>query len=410
MKTSAAYYDYSAAGPFPAEILEIRKAGDAVALILDTTIFYPEGGGQSADRGTVNRASLLDVREEGGEILHFLSAGDAARMVPGPAELVLDTARRRDFTVHHTAQHLLSGTILRLTGKPTLSMRLGEEICTIDVDAPELTPDALTAVEDAAADAIEADAPVIIHLCPPEKITDFPLRKTPPQGEEVIRVVEIQGSDFSPCCGTHLKSTGPIGVLKILGTEKYKGMTRVTFAAGRRALRDYRLLRQNGDLISRTLKTPVSETGKGVLALVDRAGRLEKKVRELEDAAAQARAETLLREAGILAGEDPAGKNGEGRVYAVCIPGADMADVLRIGRAAQKLSGAVLILGAEEEAKFVAFCSAKGADIRPLLQDRLEASGGRGGGGPSFFQGAFDSPEKLGAFLAAIPRNGGPVP
>jgi alanyl-tRNA synthetase len=81
-----------------------------------------------------------------------------------------------------------------------------------------------------------------------------------------------------------------------------------------------------------------------------------------------------------------------------------MEDVLRIGRAAQKLSGAVLVLGAEAEGKFAAFCSAKGADIRPLLKDRMEAAGGRGGGGPSFFQGAFDSPEKLSAFIADLSR------
>lgn len=405
MKTSAAYYDYSAAAPFLSEILEIRKAGDAVAVILDATIFYPEGGGQSADRGTINGAALLDVKEEGGEILHFLSAEDAARLSPGPAELVLDAARHRDFTVHHTAQHLLSGTILRLTGKPTVSMRLGEEICTIDVDAPDLTQDALIAVEDAAADAIEADVPVIIHFCLPENVTDFPLRKTPPQGAEVIRVVEIQGNDFSPCCGTHLKSTGPIGVLKTLGAEKYKGMTRITFVAGRRALRDYRLLRQNGDLISRTLKTPVSEIGKGALALIDRTSQLERRVKDLEEAAAQTRAEALLKEAGILTG-DAAG-SGTGQVYAICIPCVDMAEALRIGRAAQKLSGAVLILGSEREGKFAAFCSAKGADLRSLLKDPLEAAGGRGGGGPSFFQGAFDPPEKLRAFLEAIPRSGG---
>jgi alanyl-tRNA synthetase len=407
MKTKTAYYDYSAAAPFPSKILEIRKAGDAAAVILETTVFYPEGGGQSADRGAVNGAPLLDVKEEGGEILHFISASDAARLSPGPAELVLDASRRRDFTVHHTAQHLLSGTLLRLTGKPTVSMRLGEEICTIDVDAPELAPEGLAAVEDAAADAIEADAPVIIHLCPPEKVTDFPLRKTPPQGEEEIRVVEIQGSDFSPCCGTHLKSTGPIGILKILGAEKYKGMTRITFVAGRRALRDYRLLRENGDLISRTLKTPVSGIGKAALALADRAGRLEKRIKDLEEAASQTRAEALLREAGFLTG-DAAGNTGAGQVYAACIPGADMAEVLRIGRAAQKLSGAVLILGSEGESKFAAFCAAKGADIRPLLKARLEAAGGRGGGGPSFFQGAFDTPGKLRAFLEALPRSGGP--
>jgi alanyl-tRNA synthetase len=280
-------------------------------------------------------------------------------------------------------------------------MRLGEETCTIDVNTPEFPQDAIFAVEEAVADAIDANAPVIIHLCPPEKVTDFPLRKTPPQGEEVIRVVEIQDNDFSPCCGTHLASTGSIGILKILSAEKYKGMTRITFAAGRRALRDYRLLRQNGDLISRAVKAPISEIGKGVLALVDRVNHLERQVKEMEEAAAQIRAETLLRDIGALTGGDGE-KAVPAPVYAVCIPDACMKDVLRIGRAAQKLSGAILVLGSETEGKFAAFCSAQNADIRPLLKDRLEAAGGRGGGGPSFFQGAFDSPEKLKTFLSDI--------
>jgi alanyl-tRNA synthetase len=141
------------------------------------------------------------------------------------------------------------------------------------------------------------------------------------------------------------------------------------------------------------------------LALVDRANQLEKKVRELEEAAAQTRAEALLREAGILDGKGCTGENGTGRIYAFCVPGADMADVMRIGRAAQKLSQTILILGSEVESKFAAFCSGKGADLRSLLKGRLEAAGGRGGGGPSFFQGAFDSSGKLKAFLADIPRN-----
>ncbi|MDR0376384.1 MAG: alanyl-tRNA editing protein [Spirochaetaceae bacterium] len=410
MKPGAAYYEYSAAAPFPATILEIRKAGEAAALILDDTIFYPEGGGQGADRGTINGASLLDVQEAGGEILHFLSARDAARLSPGPAELRLDAPRRRDFTVHHTAQHLLSGTILRLTGKPTASMRLGEEICTIDVNAPELTPDTLTSVEEAAADVIEADVLVLIHLCPPENAADFPLRKRPPAGEDVIRVVEIQGVDFSPCCGTHLKSTGPIGVLKILGAEKYKGMTRVTFAAGRRALRDYRLLRQNGDRISRTLKTPVSGIGDGVSALAARVNQLEKEIKELKEAAAHTAAESLLRDAGVPSGKDPAQKTGPGRVYVFLLPDADMEKTVRIGRAAQKLSPAPLIFGSEREGKFAAFCSDTGVDLRRLLNDPVEAAGGRGGGGPSFFQGAFNSPGKLRAFLETISPEGSVIP
>ncbi|MDR2051991.1 MAG: hypothetical protein LBP80_01125 [Treponema sp.] len=149
MKTAVAYYEYDGADPFSANILEMRNEGDKTALILDKTIFYPEGGGQSADRGSVNGVPLPDVLEKNGEILHMVETKDGGRLVPEPAELVLDVKRRRDFTVQHTAQHLLSGTILRLTGKHTVSMHLGEEINTIDVDTPQIDSELLAEAENA---------------------------------------------------------------------------------------------------------------------------------------------------------------------------------------------------------------------------------------------------------------------
>jgi alanyl-tRNA synthetase len=185
MPTQRAYYDYAGAEIFRAEIREVRPPAEKTgktAVILDKTIFYPEGGGQSADRGTINGIPLADVREQGGEILHLAAEG-GDQLVPGPAELALDVRRRRDFTVQHTGQHLLSGTILRMTGKPTVSMRLGEEFNTIDVDAPDLAAETLAVIEDAVMDAVEEDCPVIFHLCPPEDITAFPLRKVPPRGK-----------------------------------------------------------------------------------------------------------------------------------------------------------------------------------------------------------------------------------
>jgi alanyl-tRNA synthetase len=399
MKTIPAWHEYDGAEPFLARITEIRKAGpDAgdAAVILDRTIFYPEGGGQSADRGTINGAVLLDVQEKNDEILHLVSAADAAGLAPGPAELRLDTARRRDFTVLHTAQHLLSGTILRLTGAPTVSMHLGDELCTIDVDTPELSEDTLIAVEEAVADAIEADSPVIIHLCPPERVTDFPLRKTPPQGEELIRVVEIRGNDFSPCCGTHLRSTGQIGLLRILGTEKYKGMTRLYFIAGRRVLRDSRALRRNGEIISRALKVPVTETGAGALALLERANRLEGDLKNAREELARFKAEALFRE--DLGAPD----GGKGRMLTALLPDADMEEILRIGRAAQRMTQAVLVLGSVPAGEFAAFCSVKGVDIRPRIEEAMKARGGRGGGGPSFFRGAFPAGEALRAFMGDL--------
>ncbi|MDR1250838.1 MAG: alanyl-tRNA editing protein [Treponema sp.] len=407
MRTERLYYDYVSGDPFSAGIIEVRPwesgGGTAAALVLDRTIFYPEGGGQSADRGSVNGMPLLDVREQDGEILHIVSIKGGEQPVSGPARLILDAVRRRDFTVQHTGQHLLSGTILRMTGKPTVSMHLGEEVNTIDVDSPEISAGVLTAVEEAAADAIERDHPVIIHLCPPEDAQSFPLRKVPPQGEDVIRVVEITENDFSPCCGTHCTSTAQIGALRVLGAEKYKGMTRVSFITGRRVLRDSRLLRENAGTVSRSLKVPLAETGRGVLALLEKTKSLERRVNELEDAAAQIKAAALLEKAGLAGtGADEQGTAPGPAVVAERYADTDMEEVLRIGRAAQKLTGAVLILASERDLKFAAFCSAKGRDIRALVKDALEKAGGKGGGGPSFFQGLFASSGELTDFLSAV--------
>jgi alanyl-tRNA synthetase len=396
MQTERLYYDYTTADPFAANILEVRPwgAGNAkIALVLDKTLCYPEGGGQPGDRGSVNGIPLLDVLEKDGEILHIVSAGDGTRLCPGQAELILDAERRRDFTVQHTAQHLLSGTVLRLTGKPTVSMHLGDEINTIDVDSPELSADTLVAVEDAAADAIEKNHPVIIHRCPPEDVRSFPLRKVPPQGEEVIRVVEIEGNDFSPCCGTHCKSSGQIGMLRILGAEKYKGMTRVSFIAGRRVLWNSRLLHDNAGLVSRSLKVPLGETGKAVLALLEKTRLLEQRVNELSDVSAEFKAAALL---------EKAGSRGRDAVVIESYAEETIEEVLRIGRAAQKRTEAVLMLASERDIKFAAFCSVKDRDIRPLLKDAFEKAGGKGGGGSSFFQGLFASAGELAAFLSTV--------
>ena len=243
--TERAYYTYASSAPFAAEIRECRSGkgnctSEALAeaaggnglikVILDKTIFYPEGGGQPSDRGTINGVPLLEVREEGGEIVHLVSARDLDKVKPGSAILVLDSRRRRDFTQLHTGQHLLSGIILRKLGAPTFSLHLGDDICTIDVDTgAELNEQILVDIEEAVADAIEENHPVNIHLCPPEDVHSFSLRKIPPTGEDVIRVVEVEGFDVIACCGTHLKSTAEIGMLRILGAEKYKGKVRIGF-------------------------------------------------------------------------------------------------------------------------------------------------------------------------------------
>ena len=406
IKTERLFYSYTSVAPFEAEILEIRPSEDGGAqVLLDKTIFYPDGGGQPADHGTINGVPLLDVREEDGEILHLVAGGEAslalsaefpaanaAALKPGPAELVLDCRRRRNLTQLHSGQHLLSATILRRIGARTVSMHLGDETCTIDVTAAEINDKSLIEIEEAVADAIEENHPVIIHLCPPEDLSSFPLRRVPPKGEEVIRVVEIEGCDLVACCGTHVKSTAEIGMFRIFGAEKYKGMSRVSFLAGRRLLRDSRLLRNNAGIVSRALSVPLGETGKGVLEFLEKTAQTERRLRDLEEKIIHTKAEALLHKA---ADNDAV----KGRAMIIeTYPDSDIGEILSIGKAAQKRTNAVLILASGSDLKFIALCSDKSFDLRPLIKDAFEAQGGRGGGSPSFFQGSFTGKESMEAF------------
>jgi alanyl-tRNA synthetase len=435
MQTERIYYKFASAAPLEAEILELRPSGDGnTQILLDKTIFYPEGGGQPCDRGTINGIPLLGVREKDGEILHLVSPEEAGKLRQGPVELVLDTRRRRDLTTLHTGQHLLSGIIFRMTGAETVSLHMGDETCTIDVDtrlnsssgAITINDEILIGIEEAVADAIEENHPVTIHLCPPEDISSFPLRKLPPQKEEVIHVVEIKGYDCMrrvhtvgmypetntlpkqptlglvdcvACCGTHLKSTAEIGMLRIFGAEKYKGMTRITFIAGHRLLRDSRLLRQNAVVVSRALNVPVGEIGKGVLDFLEKTAQTEKRLKALEEKVVLERVELLLKAVDAAkSGDTSSGP----AVVVENYSDIGIDTVLSIGKIAQKQTQAALILASEQDLKFTAFCSTKSFDLRLFLKDAFEAQAGRGGGGPSFFQGSFGTKEALNAFLHSV--------
>lgn len=391
MATIRRYYEDALLDRSEATVLSIDEEGGRRALVLDETVFYPEGGGQPGDLGSIGGTPVAEVREgPGGEVLHVLEGPGSGAFKKGDrVELRVDAARRRHFATSHTAQHLLSATILRLTGNPTVSMRLGDDYCTIDVDAPELSAAELSAAEDAAFAAIEEDYPVVVHLCPPEDIASFPLRKTPPHDESVIRVVEIDGCDYSPCCGTHLKSTGRIGLLKIVGAEKYKGMTRVAFAAGRAAMRDYAAVRAAAEASALLLKTPPAGIAAGVRALADKCAAQDRTLLNLRESVAAYEAARLV--AGSAAGAE---------AYFHAYGDRSMDDALRIGRAAQKLTAATIVVASAADMKAAVLTSRKDADIRPAMKLVLEASGGKGGGGPSFQQAAFDSKAQLDAFMA----------
>lgn len=203
---------------------------------LDKTIFYPHlAGGQPMDYGTINGLEVLQVYEEGREIIHIVKG----ELKISRVHLAIKWDRRLDLMQSHTGQHILSSSFDRLFNAETLGMHIGEEYITIDVKKPYLTEDEASQVEYLANKVVQSNFRIKSYFVDQSQLSKIPLRRDTSIEDEEIRIIEIDNIDYSACCGTHLSSTGEIGLIKIRKWEKYKGNIRVEFVCGTRALKDY---------------------------------------------------------------------------------------------------------------------------------------------------------------------------
>lgn len=247
MATTLLYHRDPLLLTFESRVVAHGTHGSRPSLILEATAFYPESGGQMADHGTLRvdgvERKVTDVQlDEHAQVHHLLDDGPLPAIGATVAGSV-EPARRRLFMALHTGQHLLSHSLLEVARADTVSCRLGETACTVDVDVPALTERALRDAEAHANAVIDDDLAVRAWFPDDAELAALPLRRRPKVNEH-IRVIAIGGKDgeplidASPCGGTHCTRTSQIGVLRVAGSEKYKGKTRVTFAAGARARRE----------------------------------------------------------------------------------------------------------------------------------------------------------------------------
>ena len=228
--TRRLYHDDAYLRRFDAHVVAATTYKGKPAVVLDQTAFYPEAGGQLGDRGTLGGVRVVDTQEsDDGTILHVLDGDAPVGAVTGE----LDWARRRQHMAQHTAQHLLSGTLLDRAQAPTASARLGESALTIDVARDRIPEAELAHAEDLANDLIDDDLAIRAWFPSPDELAALELRRDPKVTAD-IRIVKIGDFDFSPCGGTHVDRTSQLGTIRITSTERYKGMTRVTFTAARR--------------------------------------------------------------------------------------------------------------------------------------------------------------------------------
>lgn len=259
MATQRLYYDDSYLQTFTAQVLScvplesVPGAGGpqpAWKVLLDRTAFYPSSGGQPNDTGKLQRAAILDVRDDGEEIAHIV---DREVANGSGVECRVDWERRFDHMQQHTGQHLLSAMFQERFGLPTVSFHLGEDLCTIDLRGREPSADVLQGAQRAANAIAFEDRPIHVRYGTAEQLAERGVRKEVERGG-ILRAIEIEGADLQPCGGTHVKSTGQIGLILVRRCTKIRQDWRVEFVCGARTERlaasDFYLLRSIGERLS----------------------------------------------------------------------------------------------------------------------------------------------------------------
>lgn len=226
MKTERLYYNDPYLLEFDANVVETREVGNKLGVVLDKTAFYPTSGGQPYDLGTLNDALLVDCveEEETGKVIHVVEGNVAVEAVHGR----IDRKRRLDHMQQHSGQHVLSHAFVELFDWPTVSFHLGAVSCTIDLPADSISYEQANRAVDLANRIVLENRGVAVHYVAHENIAEAGLRKATERIGD-IRVIDIAGYDRSACGGTHVRMTGEIGPILVIGIQRAKKQTRVEF-------------------------------------------------------------------------------------------------------------------------------------------------------------------------------------
>jgi alanyl-tRNA synthetase len=378
--TERLYYDDAYTVDFEALVVERLTFEGRPAVVLDRTCFYPTGGGQPCDLGTIGEAKVVEVvtRPEDDAVIHCLSAP----IDQGKVACHVDWERRLDHMQQHTGQHILSQAFLHAASADTIGFHLGADESTIDLDVTSLLPAALERAEDLSNQIIYEDRPIHIQFLPPEELDPAALRRAPETAPaEGLRVVEIEGFDRVTCGGTHAARTGAVGIVKIIRLDKRGQNVRVVFRCGWRALRDYRLKNAMVNQLA-------AEFTVGAWELDQAVDRLREENKAIHSELKAARAEAMEYEAARLLQEAPV-RDGV-RIITAAFDDRDAKDLRSlVARLASKAGVAVLVGTAGEKAQLILARSEDvPVDMTDVLAQALETLGpGRGGGRPDFAQG-----------------------
>ena len=390
--TEKLYLDNPYETDFCAKVLSVspgNKKGTAV--VLDRSLFYPESGGQTADRGKLGDFDVVDVREGEGESVVHIIRGEGA---PGDkVEGHIDWAWRFDHMQQHTGQHVLSRAFIETAGLQTVSFHMGEDTSTIDLEGAGFDESVCRRSEELASSIIEENRPVTTKTVPIGEVNESELRRKVPDGVTNVRLVEITGFDRIPCCGTHVAGTGELRVIKVLRHEKAKGNERVYFKVGQRAIDDYRAKHDIVQALANRLTTSGADITAKVDKLIEESQAGRKAIRGLAHKLAVVEKDLLLAAAQPI---------GEHRLVARVIPDADVSYLRELSNVIKGEGGVIVLLGADDGSVICAASDGITIDLAGPIVDLARAMGGSGGGRGSFAQVMLPRGADLEAFLTNV--------
>ena len=374
------YYADSHLKEFSATVTGCTEAKGGWAVTLDATAFYPTGGGQNCDLGTLGGVNVLDVKEQGEEIIHLC---DAPLEIGGTVAGSIDWERRFDHMQQHSGEHLVMGQVYQKFGYHNVGFHMGTGIVTIDLDGP-VTWDELLEIERKVNRIIWENRPVKTWYPSPEELpsVNYRSKKALPWP---VRIVEFSGADVCACCGTHVKFTGEIGMVKFVSCIKFKEGVRIEMASGKRAMELFQNIFEQNRQVSQTFSAKILETGAAARKFNEllnqekyRATGLQRKMFAAIAAGYAGKAQAVHFEEGLNPGQV-----------------RELADAI-----AEKAETAIVYSGTDETGYSICIIS-KSADTRELGKTVNAQLNGRGGGKPGAFQGSIRATKaQIEAFFA----------
>ena len=376
--TAKLFYDTPYAKEFDAELLSQSEHDGKFFVTLDRTLFYPGGGGQPCDNGTLNGAEVSEVIEDGENIIHITDSPIEGGIVHG----VLNWEKRFEHMQQHLGEHLFAGCLWNLHHIHTARMRIEGDNVSIDTDIPADISMILEA-ESLANEAVWKNIPVEVIFPAMNEIKEL-ARKLPPENAvPPVRIVKVEGVDYVPCCGVHVSSTGEVGLVKVISCENHKGGSRIYLRCGRAAYRWITSLYHEVRKAESELVCGYDGINDKILSLKSQIHSLKSQNEALTVRFLKPLAESLLSHAEIC---------GQYKIISHVIEHSSQDEIKHLFKLItdkDKDSVAILAGGNEEGVFIMAGCNKenKNVDVRPAFRKAIEILGGKGGGSPFSAQG-----------------------